>query len=70
MPTETNDGIIRENEAYPLPVFRRLTGMGTVALRRAQRRGLVVRRVGLRKYVLGRDWLAHLEKCAEVDRPN
>jgi hypothetical protein len=55
-------GEIRSDVIYPLPVFQRLAGLSAWALRQARRRGLKLRIVGRRKYVIGRDWLAHLEE--------
>ncbi len=58
----TLDSIVRADECYPLQVFKRLTGMGNAAMRESRRRGLVVRKVGLRSYVLGKDWLRFVEE--------
>jgi len=60
--TVTTEPVIRADECYPLPVFKRLSGMGTAALREARRKGLFVRKVGLRSYVLGKDFLDFVER--------
>lgn len=62
MATVTTEPIIRADECYPLPVFKKLTGMGTCAVREARRKGLPVRKVGLRNYILGKDWLQFVEE--------
>lgn len=51
------DGVIEAGKVYPIATFRTLTGMGTAALREARKKGLLVRRVGLRSFVLGQDFL-------------
>ena len=51
------DRVIRAGECYPLQTFKQYTGQGTTALRRARQQGLPVRRVGLRSFILGQDWL-------------
>jgi hypothetical protein len=63
-------GVIRADEIYPLPVFQRLAGLSAWALRQARRRGLRYRVVGRRKYVIGRDWFAHLEKHGDPIVPD
>lgn len=50
-------GAIEAETVYPLSVFSRLVGLDENAMRQARRRGLKVRRVGRRGYVVGRDWL-------------
>lgn len=52
--------IIRAGEAYSLQAFQRLTGLKETAIRRAARRGLSVRRVATRAFILGDDWLEYL----------
>lgn len=53
-------GTISDAETYPLPLFQRLTGLSSWALRQAKRNGLPVKTVGRRKYVRGADWNAYL----------
>jgi len=60
------DGVIDGDKAYALRAFQQLTGMGTAALREARRNGLTVRRVGLRSFILGRDFLDYLAKHGKV----
>ena len=65
-PSSADLGPIRgDDTAYPLPVFASLTGLQTTGIRRARRRGLVVRRVGRRAYVVGADWIAFLRSSAK-----
>lgn len=60
--------IIRAGEAYPLPVFKRISGLRDAAMRAARRNGLPIRKVGTRSYILGDDWLRFLQRCpARVD---
>jgi len=53
-------GVISTNELYPIQLFKNLTGLSDWAFKRAQRRGLKVRRVGRRRYIRGEDWAAFL----------
>ncbi len=55
------DGIVEVGKSYPLETFKAVCGLGTAALREARKNGLPVRRVGLRSYILGKDWLDYLE---------
>ena len=50
-----SDGSIRADELYSLTELRRRLDLGQGALRTARRRGLRVRRIGRKSYVLGRD---------------
>lgn len=58
MVTATSEGlgVIEAASTYPLPLFKRLTGLSDHALRQARRRGLKVRRSGRRRYVCGADF--------------
>jgi len=56
---------IRADEAYPMPLFLEMTGLGGHAFRRAVANGLRTAQVGNRKFILGRDWLEHLERVRE-----
>ena len=60
------DGLepIDPNQLYPLPVFRRATGLSESAMRACRRSGLVVRYLGKRGYVLGKDFISHVEAKA------
>lgn len=57
--------VISAHEVYGIAEFQRRAGLAAPALRAAKRNGLRVIRAGKRSYVLGRDWLAYLERCAE-----
>ncbi|MFZ1933322.1 MAG: hypothetical protein WCB27_01345 [Thermoguttaceae bacterium] len=51
-------GEIHADGMYTLAEIRARLGLGTYALRQARRRGLSVRKIGRRSYVLGKDILA------------
>ena len=59
-------GVISAQAAYSLDQVKQRLGLGTAAIRTARRRGLVVRRVGRKSFVLGKDLLAYLEECCEI----
>lgn len=59
-------GVVVAGTAYSLTAFTKATGLGRTALREARRQGLPVRRVGLRSWVLGSDWLEFLATKAEI----
>lgn len=60
------DGIIEADKAYSIKVFQRITGMGTAAMREARKKGLPVRRCGLRSFVIGRDWIEYLAENSKI----
>ena len=60
MATVLSEGTISAGVSYSLKEFKLRTGLGTAALRECRLRGLTVRRVGLRSFVLGQDWLDYL----------
>ena len=41
---------------YPLPLFRRMTGLSAWAMRQCRRNGLRVVKVGRRHFIRGTDW--------------
>ena len=51
-PTE----VIETSKVYGLKEFQRVTGMGVSAVREARKKGLIVRRVGLRSFIRGADF--------------
>lgn len=51
------EGVIEPEKLYSLPVLHRITGLGDVALRRAQKRGLRVLRAGRYGWVRGCDFI-------------
>lgn len=51
---------ICSDQSFPLATFKRMTGLNDWALKTARRKGLKVRTVGNRRYVLGADWHAYL----------
>ena len=54
------DGVIEAGKCYPIATFRTLAGMGPAAIREARKKGFLVRRVGLRSFVLGQDLLDYV----------
>ena len=52
---------VSEADIIPLPMLASHLGLGPSALRTARRQGLKVRRIGRKKFVLGRDLVAFLE---------
>jgi len=59
-------GVISADHAYSLEQVRDRLGLGTAALRTARRKGLIVRRIGRRSFVLGRDLLDFLNNHAVI----
>jgi len=58
-------GEVRADSLYTLEELSRRLGLGTAALRTARRSGLVVRRIGRRSYVLGRDLIDYVDRNAD-----
>jgi hypothetical protein len=50
---------------YPLPLFMKHTGLAKSAIRMMRRSGLIVRRVGRRSYIRGRDFCSWFDDHAE-----
>lgn len=65
-PATPPGGVVSANCAYSLEQVKARLGLGTAALRTARRRGLTVRRVGRRSFVLGKDLLTYLEEHATI----
>ncbi len=59
--TTATQGVIRADESYNLPTFKQVTGLKDAAIRIARANGLIVRQCGVRRFILGRDWLAYLD---------
>lgn len=55
-------GAIAVDQSYPLPLFQRLTGLSTWAMREARKNGLKVKTVGRRRFVRGADWSEYLDR--------
>jgi hypothetical protein len=56
---------VRPEVMYPLPVLQGHTGLGSAALRQMRREGLAVRYISGRVFVLGRDFIEHVLRCAK-----
>lgn len=59
-------GEINPSCLYTLDEAKARTGWGKWAFRSARRRGLVVRKVGVRHYVSGKDLITFIEQVGEV----
>ena len=61
--TQTPDrpGEISADSIYTLDEIELRLGLGQAAMRTARRAGLKVRKIGRRRYVLGKDLLAYVE---------
>lgn len=50
---------------YPLPIFMKRTGLAKAAIRTMRRNGLTVRRIGVRSYIKGADFIHWFDNHAE-----
>ena len=66
--TFSDPGVVKSDDAYTLAQVKFRFGLGTAALRSARRRGLPVRRMGRKSFILGRDLIEYLGKSATVIR--
>ena len=66
MPTERL-APIEPDTLYPLSVFENLAGLGRHAMREARKLGLVARKVGSRKFVLGSDFIDFVKEHGKVE---
>ena len=57
---------IRSDELLPIEVAQQRLGLGLWAVRQARRKGLKVRRIGRRSYVLGSDLIEYLNAAPPV----
>jgi hypothetical protein len=60
---------IKADEAYTLDQFVQMTGEGPSAIRTAEANGLNTSFSGNRKWILGKEWIAYLEKRARQKSP-
>ena len=58
-------GVIVADALYTLQEVQQRLRLGAAAMRQARRQGLILRKIGRRKYLLGRDILAWLESTAD-----
>ena len=59
-------GEVRADCLYTLEEIQKRLKLGQHAMRQAKRKGLVVRMIGRRGYVLGKDMLEYVEQHAKV----
>ncbi len=57
---------IHPDVMYPLQEFQERSGLGKAAMREARQKGLTVRKVGRRHFVLGKDFIAYVQEHAAV----
>lgn len=58
-------GVIRSNCAYTLEACGRLFGIGRPAIRAARQQGLKVKRIGKRRFILGKDLIEFIESAKD-----
>jgi len=58
---------IEPDKAYPLETFQDATGLGRAALATARHNGLIARKVGNRKFILGGDFIDYLKTYGKVE---
>ena len=66
MPATQEPGVILADAAYSLAQVKERIGLGTAAIRTARRKGLIVRRIGRRTFVMGRDLLAYIDEHGTI----
>lgn len=70
MSTATSDrrtsGVIQSEALYTLEEIKARLGLGRDALRTARGKGLIVRKIGTREFILGRDIIAFIEASGVV----
>ena len=57
--------VIRVDESYSIPEFKRRSTLGAYAFTQARRAGLRVIEVGKKRFVRGADWHAFLDAAAD-----
>ena len=66
MVKESNNGIppgvVDPGRLYTLEAFKRVLGIGKVAMQQARKKGLEVRYVGNRAFVLGSDYITFVKE--------
>jgi len=61
-------GVVDPERLYTLEVFKQIMGVGKVAMQQARRRGLEVRYVGNKAYVLGADYIQFVTEVGTTER--
>ena len=61
-------GVVAADSVYTLEEIQVRLKLGDAAMRQAKRKGLTVRSIGRRRYVLGRDLIAWLENGGTNER--
>ena len=67
MPATGTLAPIQPDVLYPLATFQDTSGLGRASLKTARDNGLIVRKTGNRKYVLGSDFIDFLKKHGKAD---
>jgi hypothetical protein len=57
---DTALGAIQSDSVYPLPVFKKKVGLDAWSLREAKKRGLKIRKIGRRRFIVGSDFIEYL----------
>ena len=57
-------GVISADEAYSLDNLKQDFSLGTAAIRTARKKGLPVKKIGRKSYVMGKDLLQYLDEHA------
>ena len=65
-PATPPGGVIKADEAYPLEYVKQGFSLGATALRTARRKGLKVKKIGRKSYVMGKDLLHYLDTVAVI----
>ena len=61
-------GVVDPERLYTLETFKRVLGIGKVAMQQARRNGLEVRYVGNRAFVLGSDYINFVKEFGRTER--
>lgn len=68
MSTPIQTGPVRPDFLYPLSALQTVTGLGSGAFRQMRRKGLKVRYVAGRAYVLGSDFINHVVEYGKSEK--
>jgi hypothetical protein len=65
-PKQSTLAPIAADVVYPLEDFKLRTGLESASIRKMRRHGFVVRRIGRRSFVSGREFIAWAENAPQV----